>query len=551
MHLVSPLASGIYGAEEGLAFVRRRGVSALASVYSDFYGTVLAQPATGLVLGANGELVIYVNELVDVEVQDAEGNVVRSFTEGEAAPNVEVISPSFTGRDYETGAAAVNKPTTLQAVLDKWAVSAGAPDFSVNFAGVSTSLEDAIGAVAGIFRSVMSPAYGATGNGTTDDTVAIQAAISAGEGIVWFPEGSYRTTAKLTVPVGVSLWGPGASQSTIGIDHATAACLEYGVGASGSYQEIRGLGLAALQANSGALIHLTTAGSRRVAVISCNVGANTSTADTILCAAASVNTAYLLIDRSQVVAGGDTDTRCVSAAETTVRVLLRDSVFVAIGSSGSWSGTLTYCRNMVASNCVFDTATSVTSGTYSCVLMIGTAGAGPTGAITGCTFLSGAGTNAAIALSGYNEATTRFSEAGNIFGAGFDARYSGNTAQTNRPQVWTAGRDQNTYNVTDNSASVAVFGEEYGTAVLTRSAAGAGAQTVTSNIGPEGAILTVIVYNGSGGGLAGAVGFGTGFVAGIPTVNPGNGKTSAYSFKSAYSAGAAVWVPMGAAVTTT
>jgi hypothetical protein len=56
--------------------------------------------------------------------------------------------------------------------------------------------------------------FGATGNGSTDDTAAIQAAINAvgntGGGIVYFPEGTYRVTSELTITFyGVTLEGAG------------------------------------------------------------------------------------------------------------------------------------------------------------------------------------------------------------------------------------------------------------------------------------------------------------------------------------------------------
>lgn len=50
--------------------------------------------------------------------------------------------------------------------------------------------------------------YGARGDGTTDDTAAIQAAINAGTNVVWLPAGTYLVTG-LTAAGGVS--GPGGT----------------------------------------------------------------------------------------------------------------------------------------------------------------------------------------------------------------------------------------------------------------------------------------------------------------------------------------------------
>lgn len=63
-------------------------------------------------------------------------------------------------------------------------------------------------------------AYGATGNGTTDDAVFIQAAITActnnGGGIVFFPSGRYKTTATLIIAstvatIGMRIVGSGSA----------------------------------------------------------------------------------------------------------------------------------------------------------------------------------------------------------------------------------------------------------------------------------------------------------------------------------------------------
>lgn len=57
---------------------------------------------------------------------------------------------------------------------------------------------------------VTDPAYGAKGDGITDDTAAVKKALAAmaqGGGTVFLPAGAYRITAPLTVPTGVELRG--------------------------------------------------------------------------------------------------------------------------------------------------------------------------------------------------------------------------------------------------------------------------------------------------------------------------------------------------------
>lgn len=68
------------------------------------------------------------------------------------------------------------------------------------------------GAVANVFD------YGAIGDGVTDDTAAIQAAINSNPGTVYFPKGTYLVSDTLTISTnqiileGISReWGPGAS----------------------------------------------------------------------------------------------------------------------------------------------------------------------------------------------------------------------------------------------------------------------------------------------------------------------------------------------------
>ena len=66
---------------------------------------------------------------------------------------------------------------------------------------------------------------GATGNGTSDDTAAIQCALdtasSAGGGIVFLPQGTYRVSAPLSVKSSVTLQGAGAGSVIKPLNGAT------------------------------------------------------------------------------------------------------------------------------------------------------------------------------------------------------------------------------------------------------------------------------------------------------------------------------------------
>lgn len=106
-------------------------------------------------------------------------------------------------------------PTSLGAL--QRITSLGGTISVTNPAGPTVNLEIAVAAAAfGVFNV---KDYGAVGNGITDDTTAIQnastAAVAAGGGLVWFPPGTYKITAQITMGGGRAAFGGSSAASTI------------------------------------------------------------------------------------------------------------------------------------------------------------------------------------------------------------------------------------------------------------------------------------------------------------------------------------------------
>lgn len=78
----------------------------------------------------------------------------------------------------------------------------------------------------GIAVSVTDSPFNAQGDGTTDDTAAINAAaafvLSQGGGWLWFPAGTYFVTSQITLPDGVTFVGAGPDVSVITADGVAA-----------------------------------------------------------------------------------------------------------------------------------------------------------------------------------------------------------------------------------------------------------------------------------------------------------------------------------------
>lgn len=99
--------------------------------------------------------------------------------------------------------------------------------------------------------------FGAAGDGTTDDTAALQAALNSGANTVYFPPGTYRITSTLTIPESTVLRGAGRRSSTILVDGAiVGASKVYGAKSPLNVMkiEVRGLGFKGVATALGALL---------------------------------------------------------------------------------------------------------------------------------------------------------------------------------------------------------------------------------------------------------------------------------------------------------
>lgn len=278
MNILSSINAGIFAAANGTAEIYVRGTATRAVWYPDFEASSSNSSRADIVLDAYGSAEVYINQLVDVVVKSSDGTVTRSFTDGYASGNVEVISSAFTGSDYITGMSGVSKPTTLQSVLDRWLTSAGSPNWNVLLNGTTTTFLNAFGALSGLVFNVKSPAYGAVGDGVVNDQTAIQAAlaaaVAAGGGVVFFPKGTYLITTAIAWSHIVSIVGVGADLSVITTNSGTnARILTWDSGTPpASPLLISGMSFSASQANTGEQLNSSVAVN--LTIDRCRLGAS-------------------------------------------------------------------------------------------------------------------------------------------------------------------------------------------------------------------------------------------------------------------------------------
>lgn len=279
MHLIAPLCSGVRGAELGTVRLYRRGTSTRATWYADFEASSANGSGDDIDLDSNGGALVFVNELVLVQVFDADGTQVREFVAGDQAYAVEARSAGFTGIDYTTGASALNNPVTVGALLDRWFTSAGGTDWEGLYGGSSTALKYIFGALYGLFYNPKSPQYGAVGNGVANDVAAIQAAhdaaVAAGGGCVVLPPGEYNISAALNWSTSVSLFAvPGTvvlRQTAAATGHISIAAVLLSIDTP---TLICGLQFDSTVANSATQVTLGHGSARAVSFFNCTFGGN-------------------------------------------------------------------------------------------------------------------------------------------------------------------------------------------------------------------------------------------------------------------------------------
>jgi hypothetical protein len=373
MHLIDALAAGIRGAEQGYAYLYRRGTSSRIAWYDDFEGASV-HPATEQVsLDVYGAAEVYVDELATVVVYNSDGTQVREFVAGSNASGVEVTSPSFTGANYETALAGTSEPTHLGAVLDLWESTNGAPDWLISYLGSNVSIAEAI--ASSLYFNVKSAAYGAVGDGVADDTDAIQDAADAAAvngGVVFFPPGTYKITATIDLADRVSVLGCGPRATTVsvasGADNAFALALSTTSYLTGT-QFIRDLSIVPAYDMSGAspsaLINYAS-GAAELLIDNCYLGDATNEVLDHVLVATTNDAARVTISRCVFVMApySGAGARYVvdgAAAEAVIRV--DGCTFVA--ASGSQDGTsCVYIKRGAVTNTHFDLSAQSAGNCY-------------------------------------------------------------------------------------------------------------------------------------------------------------------------------------------
>ncbi len=402
--LVGPLASGLADAPSGTVEAYLRDSTDQATLYSDWECT---QQITAPSLDAYGRLLAFVKDSVDVRVRRADASEAITFPVDVRDKNVEVVSPSFTGA-LPSGSTGLGGSTDLNTILSKLADSFGAADFLVRRTG-ATADQTLKAALASITASnntfFVVTTYGAVGDGVTDDSSAIQAAIdaavAAGGGIVWFPPGIYYLGGVVTVTdAGVRLVGAGIDAVELTSDVSPTVALQV----NQSFTTFAGLLISDMTLNTDAGTVLSLTASPGAVVERCRFTGDSGASSQLLTVATRA------VIRDCEFADGGNAAYGIDVAAGGAETVIEHCNFVTAGSATAASRFLLNIAgaSVRVRDCTFDFSlnTEVT-GQYGVVVGSGAGGA----VIENCKFT---GPSGILAFGIRRTADVEMTESGNV-----------------------------------------------------------------------------------------------------------------------------------------
>lgn len=525
MQLLSALASGFPDAPNGSAVIYRRGTSTRATCFTDFNGNVSTRTHT---LDSKGRLARWVNEIVDINIFDANGASIISFTDGGGAPALEVRHAHWTGVDYDTGQSSLGKPLTLQTLLDTLFTSFGADDGKVLLAGAQVALQTAIGSLSLSNIIDVKTQNGALGNGLQDDTARIQAAIAtcaaaANGGTVYLPPGDFRITSNLDFSISggekVALMGAGPGLTFLAMDHPTNNWINVGnSGPATGFQTIAGIRFRAIQANSGFNLSDAAGNWKRYRMVNCHFGETSGSHVRMQTAG------HLLFEDCIFTLAGGANNNAIHAVNTTGNgpVIVRNCHL--IGPAGSFTPTnaILFCSKLQVEGGRFDFS-GVNGGSGFLIDTRATTGS----QVRGVRFNVGTAGWTCMNPGSFGSNTTDFVEEGNSF-EGSEALFTGWSTSLGRYHLgsrmgrWEAQNVSGTpMNASPNMTAFAKFQVIANTPATTLNIAPALADA------PSGALWFCEITNLSGG--ATTVVFDANFKA-AAAVSPANNQVVMYCF---------------------